>query len=225
MNTNRMNTNRIDVATPTPIKRKFCGGAPEQPSTEGFAPPVPLDFGAIGKKTTKARAKAAKPVVPDDEGELAKLADYIADTGPLVRPFAAAKKHLADEVLPYWFVINSHKVDPASTLVVRGTEGRQAEVSVVNRYSRVETAPEIAAHLFHQSFKFEIDGDLIPAERAQAVINALQSTLAEHGCLEALSVTSGFVANPEFHARRHIEFSPEQNMQLNHVVPAQVRVK
>ena len=163
--------------------------------------------------------------VPDEDGELAKLADYIAETGPLVKPFAGAKKQLGNEVLPYWFAYNSHKVDPASTLVVKGTDGRQVEVSVVNRYSRTEAVPPVVGHLFRQGFKFEIDGDLVPAEVAQSVINDLQSVLAKHGCLEALSVTSGYMANPEFHARRHIELSPEQNMELNHAVPAQVRVK
>lgn len=192
-----------------------------------YMPPSKLDFGKIGKKTTAKTKAKAKPVVPDPDGELAPLADYIAETGPLVKPFASAKKQLGEAVLPHWFSENEGKIDPATTMAVKGTDGTiKAEVSMVNRYSRVEDIPdEEVRSMFRQTFGFAIDGDAIPANAAQAVVNDLQEVLAKHGCLDAMSVTSGFLPVPEFHAKRHLVLTPERNMALNKLVPVQARVK
>ena len=194
---------------------------------EAGLPKAGLDFGSIGKKEPKAVAKKAKPPVPDETGQLAQLADYISRTAPLVKPFAGAKKQLGDAVLPYWFEYNEgmkpeHVV---TTLLVNGTEENSVDVSVVNRYSRKEHVPASVMSMFRHGYKFEIDGDKVPAGVAQSVIDELQKVLARHGCLEAMSVTSGYVACPEFHANRHCELTPELNMNLNAEIPAQVRVK
>ena len=81
------------------------------------------------------------------------------------------------------------------------------------------------SEFFRERFVIEIDGDKIPLQAQQALVDKLQALFAEHGALDALSVKTEVKPLEGFHSQRHTLFTPEQNIQINALVPIIASVK
>lgn len=84
---------------------------------------------------------------------------------------------------------------------------------------------EHAAKYVRQSFVIKIDGDLIPAEHAQSLINELQVLFASKKATAALSAKSVLKPTPAFNVERHRIFTPEQNASINLALPIVSQIK
>jgi hypothetical protein len=71
----------------------------------------------------------------------------------------------------------------------------------------------------------EIDGDKLPADRTQALLDELQGLFAKYQASEALKVKEGIRPLPDFHTLRHTALTPEQNLAVNQVCPIIAMVK
>jgi hypothetical protein len=81
------------------------------------------------------------------------------------------------------------------------------------------------AQFFRQSFELKIDGDKIPAESAQAVIDAIQTLFAEHNASEALAVKAVIKPSSDFHTARHTALSVDENLAVEMICPIVAMVK
>ena len=81
------------------------------------------------------------------------------------------------------------------------------------------------SEFFRERFVIEIDGDKIPLPAQQALVDKLQVLFAEHGALDALGVKTEVKPLEGFHSQRHTLFTPEQNLQINGVIPIVASVK
>jgi hypothetical protein len=110
----------------------------------------------------------------------------------------------------------------------------QGEVLVTfqNRYSMLPDETGLLPVLgtrtdefFRQSFELKIKGDKLPEDRVQELMDKLQSLFAEFGATDALEVKEGVKPVEQFHAARHLELTPEQNLALEQVCPIVAMVK
>jgi hypothetical protein len=74
-------------------------------------------------------------------------------------------------------------------------------------------------------YSFTIKGDLVPAEHAPAVLEGIQKVLAQFGCEDALSAKETITTTSDFHVARHTIFTPQQNAELDRVLPMVKQVK
>ncbi len=92
----------------------------------------------------------------------------------------------------------------------------------------VEWVLEKAAEAEAIAGGLEIDkGDLITEAAAEPLVAELHALFARHGPGAALSARAQFTPTRDFHVPRHSIFSPEQNLEIDPVIPvsASVRVK
>ena len=106
--------------------------------------------------------------------------------------------------------------------------------SAHNGYSPVRGHPVISLYMdspdfffFRQAFTLEIDGDKLPAEQIQSLLEELQELFAKFQAGDALKVKEGIKPMTEFHALRHTSLTPEQNLAVDQICPiiAMVKVK
>jgi len=88
---------------------------------------------------------------------------------------------------------------------------------------------QIRLQLFHkffrQAFTLEIDGDNLPADNAQELLDQLQQLFARYHAAEALKVKEGIKPVPDFHTVRHTALTPAQNLALNQLCPIIAMIK
>ena len=78
---------------------------------------------------------------------------------------------------------------------------------------------------FRQSFEVKIKGDSIPGEKAQDLMNELQTLFAKYNCTDALELKEGIKPVEQFHASRHTALTVEQNLAIEQVCPIVAMVK
>lgn len=192
-----------------------------------------LSFGAIHKKREDARS--TYPVLPDPTGQLAIIATRIieraAQIDALDGALAIDKSELKTLATPFYFAQASGKVEAASSLNVLCPAG-EVLISYPNRYGRLDSETvllpilgEQTGKFFRQAFTLEIDGDKLPAERAQELLNRLQQLFEQYHAADALKVKEGIKPVPDFHTLRHSALSPEQNLALNQLCPIIAMIK
>jgi hypothetical protein len=105
-------------------------------------------------------------------------------------------------------------------------------ISFPNRYGRLESESvllpilgEQTAKFFRQAFTLEIDGDNLPADNAQELLDQLQQLFARYHAAEALKVKEGIKPVPDFHTVRHTALTPAQNLALNQLCPIIAMIK
>ena len=210
------------------IKEK--GSRPAKPQID---PLRKLSFGAINRKANNA--KTAYPVLPDPNGQLAiitaRIIDRTAQIEALDGALAIDKSELKTLATAFYFTQASGKVDVASSVSVRCPTG-EVLITFPNRYGRLESEAALLPILgertttfFRQAFALEIDGDKLPSERAQELLNELQQLFARYHAAEALKVKEGIKPVPDFHSVRHTVLSPQQNLAINQVCPIIAMVK
>ena len=192
-----------------------------------------LSFGTIAQKREDTRT--AHPVLPDPNGQLAIMATRIIERSAQLDALGGAleidKAELKTLATPFYFAQASGKVEAASSLQVLSPAG-QVLISFPNRYGRLESEAmllpvlgEQTARFFRQAFTLEIDGDKLPAEGAQNLLNELEQLFARHQAADALKVKVGIKPAPDFHTVRHTALTREQNLALNQLCPIIAMIK
>jgi hypothetical protein len=192
-----------------------------------------LSFGTMAKK--KEEARASYPVLPDPNGQLAVMATRIIERTAQIEALDGAltldKAELKTLATPFYFAQANGKVEVASSINVLSPAG-EVLISFPNRYGRLESEAvllpllgEQTAQFFRQAFTLEIDGDKLPADNAQELLDQLQQLFARYHAAEALKVKEGIKPVPDFHTVRHTALTPEQNLALNQLCPIIAMIK
>jgi hypothetical protein len=105
-------------------------------------------------------------------------------------------------------------------------------ITFQNRYGKLESEAPLfpilgdqTSRFFRQAFTLEINGDKLPAEQTQALLDELQALFAKFQASEALKVKEGIKPVPDFYTQRHTALSPEQNLAVDQVCPITAMVK
>ena len=110
----------------------------------------------------------------------------------------------------------------------------QVLITYQNRYGKLESEEPLlpvlgqqTGRFFRQAFTLEIDGDKLPADQTQALLEELQDLFGKYQASDALKVREGIKPVPDFHTLRHTSLTPEENLALNQICPiiAMVKVK
>jgi hypothetical protein len=167
-----------------------------RPKSTAPTPSVPkFSFGAITKKKAD---RTTYPVLPDPNGQLAIIAARIiqraAQIDALEGVLSIDKSDLKTLATPFYFAQAQGKVEATSSLKVLSPAG-EVLISFPNRYGRLESEAvllpilgEQTARFFRQAFTLEIDGDKLPVENAQDLLNELQELFARYHAADALQV-------------------------------------
>jgi len=193
-----------------------------------------VSFGGIASR--KDDTKTAYPVLPDPQGKAAEIASRILERTEQFEALKGAletdKAELKFMVAPHYFAVNRGRHEVPSSVAVNSPQG-EVLVTFQNRYPLLpdetgllpvlgETATQ---SLFRQSFELKIKGDKLPAGQTQELMDRLQALFAEFGATDALEVKEGVKPVDEFHAARHHQLTPEQNLALEQVCPIVAMVK
>jgi hypothetical protein len=81
------------------------------------------------------------------------------------------------------------------------------------------------AQFFRQSFELKIDGDKIPADSAEALIDAIQTLFAQYNASDALTAKAVIKPTPDFHTARHTALSVDENLAVEMICPIVAMVK
>ena len=146
----------------------------------------------------------------------------------------AAKKMLSELAAPQFFKQWHGKPEQESSMKAHSEVGN-ALVTFRKQLKKIESMAALdplkpvfrgqESEFFRERFVIEIDGDKIPLQAQQALVDKLQTLFAEHGALDALSVRTEVKPLEGFHSQRHTLFTPEQNIQINALVPIIASVK
>src|ERR1019366_1957551 len=194
-----------------------------------------VQFGSIAKK--KPEGRASYPLLPDPQGQYAAIAARIIDRAAQVEALAGAldvdKAELKTLATPFYFTNGQGKLDVPSSVAVPCASG-QVLITYQNRYGKLESEEPLLSILgqqtgrfFRQAFTLEIDGDKLPADQTQGLLEELQELFAKYQASDALKVKEGIEPVTEFHALRHTTLTPEQNLAVDQICPiiAMVKVK
>jgi len=134
-------------------------------------------------------------------------------------------------VSPEYFKVNAGKHDVPSSMAVKHSTG-EVLVTFQNRYKvlpdesgLVPILGERTEKYFRQAFELKVDGDQIPADSAQELLDQVQALFARYNCAGALEVKSCIKPTKEFHAARHLDLTPEENVMVEEVCPITATVK
>ena len=193
-----------------------------------------VSFGTIAKK--KDDTKTAYPVFPDDDkGTCAEIAARILERTATFEALKGAletdKADLKFRVSPHYFKVNRGRAEVPSSIAVNSPAG-EVLVTFQNRYPLLPDdsgllpilGDQIDAH-FRQDFELKIDGDKLPADHTQELLDRLQALFAEYNCTDALAVKEGIKPVDDFHTARHSRLTVEQNLALEQVCPIVAMVK
>ena len=195
-----------------------------------------INLGGISFKTEKKTREY--PVIPDPSGDVAKLAsDIISESQEfeaLEGSLKLKKAELRALSQQFFFQHLYGKHEIPSSVEAKGMKpDEKVLVTFSSRYSTLsDETPVIeaigherTAQFFRQSFELKIDGDKIPADRAEDLIRSIQALFAEYNCPEAISAKAVIKPTPDFHTARHTSLSVEENMAVELACPIIVMVK
>jgi hypothetical protein len=142
----------------------------------------------------------------------------------------ANKAELKRLTLPGYFGLHQGKTGVPSSVAVPTTDG-EVLVTFQNRYKKIaDEAPldallgeAFVAEHFKQAFAITINGEQLastdPASPdrcpAQEFVDALQSLVAQHNASEAVSFKREIKPTKEFHDKRHLLLTRDQNVALD----------
>jgi hypothetical protein len=217
----------------TATKPKAAPAAAPTPATAGIKK---LSFGGIAQKAEKKTTEY--PALPDPTGDVAKLtSDIIAESREyeaLEGSLKLKKAELRAMSQEFYFQHLHGKHEIPSSIEAKGTQpDEKVLVTFSSRYSTLaDEAPildaigaERTAQFFRQAFELKIDGDKIPADRAEDLIGAIQNLFAEYNCPEALTFKAVIKPTPDFHTARHTALSVEENLAVELACPIIAMVK
>lgn len=178
------------------------------------------------------------PRLPDDpEGSRAALAkriiDHTAELEAIEGALAIDKAEIVALAREHWFEAHAGLAEAASSVAVHDPEGREMLVTFTSKYKAAEEAAlvavigseEKAGEYFRQKFELKINGDAIPEDKADELLTELQALFQKHGAAAALTAKAVLVPKADFHTRRHRDFTPAENLDLERVSPMTAMVK
>lgn len=175
-----------------------------------------MKFGSIAKAAPKA--KEAYPVLPASP-EIKTMVDWLVANADMIDRIASVKKQLAEEAQRFYFQQGNGKASVPSTVVIEGTQ-EDVGVTFSDRYGTIdESGVEsivggLTSSLFRQAFTISIDGDKIPVDAVQQLVDELTILFGAHQASDALAVKDGLAPVDDFHSRRHMVLSVNQNLAL-----------
>lgn len=191
-----------------------------------------LSFGQLPEK--KEETKTAYPQFCDPEALhiAARIKTRAAEIERLEGLLETDKADLRQSVGLFYFQSGHGKRDVASSISLPSEEG-EVLVSFANRYKKiVDENPIVAvlgedrvAEFFRCQDTIKIDCSQVPLDDQQAFVNEFQELVAKYNCSDAVAVASEIKPIKEFHARRHVELTVEENQALEEVAPIVVMVK
>ena len=78
---------------------------------------------------------------------------------------------------------------------------------------------------FRQAVTLKINGEQLPVDKAQDIVNEIQEVLARHHATDALEISEEIKPVKTFHDQRHTVFTPEQNVALDAAAPIVAMIK
>jgi len=192
-----------------------------------------VSFAGLAPK--KADTKTAYPVLPDADGKASEIAARILERTEQFEALKGAletdKAELKFIAAPHYFAVNHGRHEVPSSVAVNSPNG-EVLVTFQNRYSQLPDEAglmpvlgERIGEFFRQSFELKIKGDKLPESSTQALMNELQALFAKYNCADALELKEGIKPVAEFHAARHLQLTPEQNLAVEQVCPIVAMVK
>ena len=194
-----------------------------------------VSFGGIAAKKDDSK-KTVYPVFPDPNGLAGALAATIIEQtekmDALEGSLETNRQELKFMVAPAYFQLNHGKHEVPSSVAVNSPQG-EVLVNFQNRYKSLpDEAPiqqligaERTEKYFRQAFELKVNGDLIPVDHAQELLDEVVALFKRYNCEAALEAKSCVKPTKEFHAARHLELTPEQNLAVDQVVPIVSGVK
>lgn len=198
-----------------------------------------INFSGVAKK--KESGKTDYPVLPSTP-EVSEIALRILQDTEQYESLKGAldqnKKLLIGMAAPFHFEFAYQKVlDKSLGILVEAApdahrQVRRVRIDFKESYPSLESESAIVPIIgqdavnanFHQSFEFKIDGDKLPADKAEEIVSELQALFARHHASDALTVKEGIVPNADFHLKRHLIFNPITNLRLHDVCPIRAAV-
>jgi len=192
-----------------------------------------LNLGGIAQKSEKSGKDY--PVLPDPDGEIAKLVETITEHSRQVEAIEGAlaveKAELTAMAKQFYFENSRGKTAIPSSVSARAGS-TEVLVTFQNRYKGTNDDEAIsrivgdaAAQYFRQSFELRINGDEIPEAEAETLIGELQGLFARHNASAALSAKAIIKPTKEFHTARHTAFDRDTNLEIDRIVPVVAMVK
>lgn len=192
-----------------------------------------LNLGGIAQKSEKSGKDY--PVLPDPDGEVAKLVESLMEHSRQVEALEGAlnveKAELTAMAKQFYFDASRGKTAIPSSVSARAGS-TEVLVTFQNRYKGTNDDEAIsrivgdaAAEYFRQSFELRINGDEIPEAEAETLIGELQELFARHNASAALSAKAIIKPTKEFHTARHTAFDKETNLEIDRIVPVVAMVK
>ena len=221
------------------MKTKKSQSTTTQPTSAApVAPAAGLKrFNLAGIATTSPAAKAAKvyPVLPDPDGQVAALVDGILEETAQIEALEGGVEIEKGELIaiakPFYFQLHAGQMAVASSVEARAGE-KVVRIGFSNSYrgtaddsAILRVTGEKGVRFFKQSFELKIKGDLIPEAAVEPLIGELQALFARHGAGAALTANAVFKPTKDFHTARHTLYSPEQNLEIDKVVPVSASMK
>jgi hypothetical protein len=205
-----------------------------QPGTGSKSGLKKLNFGSMTAKKEEG-SKKSYPVFTDADGRAAALAATIIEQqaafDALDGSMKTNKAELKFMVAPEYFQTNSGKHEVPSSMAVKSSQG-EVLVTFQNRYKTLPDESGLVPILggrtekyFRQAFELKVDGDQIPADSAQELLDQVQALFARYHCAGALEVKSCVKPTTEFHAARHLDLTWQENLQVEEVCPITATVK
>jgi hypothetical protein len=209
-------------------------------TTKPKAAPAPavgikkLNLGGIAPK--KEKTATEYPAIPSTEDTQRLVSDIISETRELEAlegSLEIKKAEIRTLAQEFYFQHLHGKHDIPSSVEAVGSNGEKIAVTFSSRYKALadETplleaiGAERTAQFFRQAFELKVDGDKIPADRAEEIIGAIQNLFAENNCPEALSAKAVIKPTSDFHMARHTALSVEENMAVDGICPIVAMVK
>jgi hypothetical protein len=141
-----------------------------------------IRFGSIAKKRPDRRAD--HPLLPDPQGQYAVIAARIIERSGQVQALSGAlevdKAEIKTLATPFYFSNGEGKLDVPGSVAVHCPSG-QVLIIYQDRYGRLDSEERLlpilgqqTERLFRQAFTIEIDGDKLPSQQAQELLDQLQ---------------------------------------------------
>jgi len=201
-----------------------------------------LNLGSVGGGKKASSSKASYPVVPDPNGDVAKMVSEVikltAEKKAIEGGLKLAKGEVggSDGLVPlarkFFIESTAGKSDVPSSVEAVCDDG-SVLIVMQNRYKACEDEAALSAAIgkanvnryFYNKFVITVDGDKVPEAVAQTLINEMAALFAKHGASDALSAKSVTVPKAEFHESRHTILTADQNAKVDELCPPVVAVK
>jgi hypothetical protein len=232
----KLDTTMPKAKTPVPATAPAVAAPPASSSTPASAGLRKVSLAGFAVQSPVGKSAKSYPLLPDPDGQVSELVGAILEQSAQLEALDGSVELLKAELIAiaksFYFQHFTGQHAIASSIEAHGEGGKVVRVGFSNSYrgtsdeaALVRLAGEHAARFFKQTFEIKIKGDLIPEAAVKPLLAELQDLFARHGASSALTAKATIKPNKEFHTARHTLFSPEQNQELDKVVPVSASVK